>query len=367
MSLLRFGNLGGLVARHATRLGRVAQRAASTSSTRPAVTTFSEDEEMLREAVAAFASQQVQPLVATMDEESHMPKELIDDLFANGLLGVEMPEEWGGTNASFTSAILTIEELAKVDASVSVLVDIHNTLINNMFKFWASDELKEEWCPRLCTDTLGSFCLSESGSGSDAFALKTTAEKSSDGSYYTINGSKMWISNAEHAGVFLVMANVDPSAGYKGITCFVVDAKTAGIEVGQKENKLGIRASSTCPVHFDNVKVPSNSILGEIGSGYKYVIAFWASIRPSPRIFTRVCAQQVRNPDLKRRSHWNWSANGRIGARSFQLYDAVSVAAEAIWKLHRGLSRHGTPVSPVVSHAVIQSYIPKRLNFRRPC
>ena len=142
-----------------------------------------------------------------------------------------------------------------------------------MFKFWASPELQDQWCPRLTTDTVGSFCLSESGSGSDAFALKTTAEKASDGGHYTINGSKMWISNAEHAGVFLVMANVDPSSGYKGITCFVVDADTPGVTVGNKEDKLGIRASSTCPVNFDDVKVPADCVLGEVGAGYKYVCA----------------------------------------------------------------------------------------------
>ena len=242
------------------------------SSERPAVTTFSEDEEMLRDAVAQFAESTVQPVVSQMDRDSMMTKEVLQGLFDNGLMGVEMPAELGGTDATFTSAILTIEELAKVDASVSVLVDIQNTLINNMFKFWASDELKETWGPRLCTDTIGSFCLSESGSGSDAFALKTTAEKSSDGGHYTINGSKMWISNAEHAGVFLVMANVDPSVGYKGITCFVVDGDTPGIEVGQKEDKLGIRASSTCPITFDDVKVPASNVLGEVGAGYKFVL-----------------------------------------------------------------------------------------------
>jgi short/branched chain acyl-CoA dehydrogenase len=183
------------------------------SAARPAVTSFSEDEEMLRDAVAQFAATTVQPLVKQMDRDSHMPKEIFDGLFANGLMGIEMPPQFGGSGASFTSAILAIEELAKVDASVSVLVDIHNTLINNMFKFWGSPQLLEKWGPRLCTDTVGSFCLSESGSGSDAFALKTTADKSSDGGHYTINGSKLWISNAEHAGVFLVMANVDVSAG----------------------------------------------------------------------------------------------------------------------------------------------------------
>jgi len=207
-----------------------------------------------------------------MDRESHMDKEVIDGLFANGIMGVEMPMDWGGAEASFTGAIATVEQIARVDPAVAVLVDIQNTLINNMLRFWGSDELQSEWGPRLCTDTVGSFCLSEPHSGSDAFALKTRAELSGDGSYYTINGSKIWISNAEHAGVFFVMANVDPSKGYKGITCFIVDGATPGIEVGAPEDKLGIRASSTCPMSFTDVKVPAANILGEVGQGYRYAI-----------------------------------------------------------------------------------------------
>jgi alkylation response protein AidB-like acyl-CoA dehydrogenase len=242
------------------------------STARPAVTTFSEDEVMMRDAVARWAAEELQPLVADMDRESHMRKSVIDSLFSNGLMGVEMPEEWGGTGASFTSALLVIEEIARVDPAVAVLVDIQNTLINNMIKFWASPALQEEWGPRLATGTVGSFCLSEPSSGSDAFALKTTATESADGSYFTIDGSKAWISNAEHAGVFLVMANADPAKGYKGITCFVVDAETEGLEVGAPEDKLGIRASSTCPVTFSGCKVPASNILGERGKGYKYAI-----------------------------------------------------------------------------------------------
>eukprot|EP00941_MAST-03F_sp_MAST-3F-sp1_P002253 g2253.t1 len=241
-------------------------------SSRPAVTILSEDESLMRDAVRQWATTVLHPLVTKMDRESKMDSSVLESLFANGLMGVEMPEKWGGSGGSFTAAISVIEEVAKVDPSVAVLVDIQNTLINNMFKFWASEELQETWCPRLTTDTIGSFCLSEPSSGSDAFSLKTTAELSNDKSYYTLNGQKMWISNAEHAGVFLVMANADPSLGYKGITCFVVDRDTEGLEVGRPEDKMGIRASSTCPVTFTDCKVPVTNILGEKGKGYKYAI-----------------------------------------------------------------------------------------------
>eukprot|EP00501_MAST-03F_sp_TOSAG23-6_P000676 GSMAST32.ASY1.ANO1.703.1 assembled CDS len=206
-------------------------------SLRPAVTTLNEEETMIKDAARLWSENTLRPLVTEMDRDSKMSDSLITSLFENGLMGVELPEKWGGSQASFTSAIAVVEEIAKVDASVGVLCDIQNTLINNMFKFWASEALQEEW--------FGSFCLSEPSSGSDAFSLKTVAEESPDGSYYTINGSKSWISNAEHAGVFLVMANADPSKGYRGITCFVVDANTDGIEVGKPEDKLGIKASST--------------------------------------------------------------------------------------------------------------------------
>ncbi|CAG5904857.1 unnamed protein product [Menidia menidia] len=207
----------------------------------PPLQTYSEEESMMREAVKKYAQERIAPFVSKMDESSVMDEEVIQSLFEQGLMGIEIDPEYGGTGSTFFSSILVIEELAK-----------------------------EKYLSRLSTDMIGSFCLSEAESGSDAFALKTRAEKHKD--YYTINGSKMWISNAEHAGVFLVMANVDPSAGYKGITCFIVDRDTEGLEICKKENKLGLRASSTCPLNFDNVKVPEKNILGEIGHGYKYAI-----------------------------------------------------------------------------------------------
>ena len=184
----------------------------------------------------------------------------------------EIPEEYGGSGMNFTSACLVVEELSRVDPSVSILVDIHNTLTNNAIRFWGSDQLQDKWLPRLATDCVSSFALSEAESGTDAFAMKTTATLSKDGSYYILNGEKLWISNSKEAGVFLVFANVDPSLKHRGITAFMVDANTEGVTVGKKEMKLGLRASSTCPVVFDNVKVEAVDVLGEVGMGYKYCI-----------------------------------------------------------------------------------------------
>jgi short/branched chain acyl-CoA dehydrogenase len=245
----------------------------NTNPTHPSpVTRFTEDEEMIRDAVRAWAAQELQPIVREMDNEAQLRPEILQSLFDQGFMGMEIPQEYGGSGLSFTSACLAVEEISRVDPSVSILVDIHNTLTNNAVRFWGSEELKEQWLPRLASDTVSSFCLSEAGSGSDAFAMKTTAEASPDGSFFTVNGSKLWISNAKEAGVFLVFANADPAKGYKGITAFMVDAETEGVSVGKPENKMGLRASSTCPLVFDNVKVESSNLLGEIGLGYKYCI-----------------------------------------------------------------------------------------------
>lgn len=242
------------------------------SFNRAAVTTFTEDEQMTREAARQWAQHDLKPIVRDMDNECKLRSEVIESLFQLGFMGMEIPESHGGAAMSFTSAILAVEEISRIDPSVSILVDIHNTLTNNAVRFWGSEDLKQRWLPRLASDTVSSFALSEAGSGSDAFAMKTTATPSSDGSYYTLNGSKLWISNAVEAGVFLVFANADPSKGYKGITAFVVDAATEGITVGIPEKKLGLRASSTCPVTFEDVKVDASDVLGEVGMGYKYCI-----------------------------------------------------------------------------------------------
>ncbi|XP_004474651.2 short/branched chain specific acyl-CoA dehydrogenase, mitochondrial [Dasypus novemcinctus] len=232
--------------------------------------TFTEEEMMIKSTVKKFAQEQIAPLVSTMDENSKMEKSVIQGLFQQGLMGIEVDTKYGGTGASFFSSVLVVEELAKVDASVAVLCDIQNTIINTLIKKHGTEEQKATYLSKLSTDTIGSFCLSESGAGSDSFALKTRADKK--GNYYVINGSKMWISNAEHAGLFLVMANIDPSVGYKGITCFIVNRDTEGLHVGKAENKMGIRASSTCPLTFENVKVPEANVLGQVGQGYKYAV-----------------------------------------------------------------------------------------------
>ncbi|XP_039410008.1 short/branched chain specific acyl-CoA dehydrogenase, mitochondrial isoform X1 [Corvus cornix cornix] len=231
---------------------------------------FTEEEAMLKDMVTKFAQERVAPFVQKMDENAKMEDSVIQGLFEQGLMSIELGEEYGGTGASFFSIILAVEELAKVDPAVALVCELQNTLTNKLFTTYGTEEQKRTYLPRVSKDTLGSFCLSEAGSGSDAFSLKTRAEKKGD--YYIINGSKMWISLAEDAGVFFVMANTDPSLGYRGITCFIVDRNTEGLHVGKKEDKLGIRASSTCPVTFDNVKVPETNILGQVGQGYKYAI-----------------------------------------------------------------------------------------------
>uniref|UniRef100_K3WZZ9 short-chain 2-methylacyl-CoA dehydrogenase n=1 Tax=Globisporangium ultimum (strain ATCC 200006 / CBS 805.95 / DAOM BR144) TaxID=431595 RepID=K3WZZ9_GLOUD len=247
--------------------------AARTNYTFAPLTQLSEEEIMFKDSVAKFAADVVAPRVQSMDQAGEMDHEITKGLFENGLLSVEIPAEYGGSEASFMSLCITIEELSKVDPVVGLLCDLQNTVVNNVFLFHGNEAQKEKYLPRLSSEMIGSFCLSEAGSGSDAFALKTRAEASVDGSYYTLNGQKMWISNAEYAGVYLVFANVDPSKGYKGITCFIVDRDMEGLEIGKPEDKLGIRASSTCPVLLNDVKVPKENIMGEVGKGYKIAIS----------------------------------------------------------------------------------------------
>jgi alkylation response protein AidB-like acyl-CoA dehydrogenase len=231
--------------------------------------TFTEEEVMFREAVSKFSRDVVGPRVRDMDENELVEKDILQGLFDNGLMGLEVDSELGGAGASFMSAIITVEELSKVDPSIAVICDVHNTLVNTMLKDYGTEAQKKKYLAPLATTTLGSFCLSEAGSGSDAFALKTRAVK--EGNKWILNGSKMWITNSYEAETFLVFANVDPSKGYKGITCFIVE-KGMGVQVAKKEKKLGIRSSSTCVLSFDNVEVPEENVLGEIGKGYKYAI-----------------------------------------------------------------------------------------------
>ncbi|TIA52332.1 acyl-CoA dehydrogenase NM domain-like protein [Aureobasidium pullulans] len=234
------------------------------------ITHFSETEHMMAESVGKFANDVILPKVRSMDEAEKMDQDIIEQCFEQGLMGIEIPEEFGGAGMNFTAAIVGIEELARVDPSVSVMVDVHNTLVNTTVLKYGTNESKRKWLPQLATNTVGSFCLSEPVSGSDAFALKTRAEKTADG--YRINGSKMWITNSLEAGFFIVFANLDPSKGYKGITAFIVDKDTPGFSIAKKEKKLGIKASSTCVVNFDDCDIPKGNLLGEEGHGYKYAI-----------------------------------------------------------------------------------------------
>lgn len=237
------------------------------------ITQFNEDEQMTRNAARQWAREVLKPIVRDMDNEEKLRPDIIQSLFDNGFMGMEIPEAHGGSELNFTSACLVVEEISRVDPSVAILVDIHNTLTNNAVRFWGSETLQQKWLPRLARNSVSSFALSEAGSGSDAFSMKTTATQIQDGSSsYLLNGSKLWISNAPEAGVFLVFANAAPEKGYKGITAFMVDAKTEGITVGKPEKKLGLKASSTCPVMFDNVRVDVDDVLGDVGQGYKYCI-----------------------------------------------------------------------------------------------
>lgn len=233
---------------------------------------FNEDELAAKDLARSWARGTLLDKVRSMDKAGMYDEKILKDLFQYGFMGMEIPEKYGGSGMNFASACLVVEEISRVDPSVAILVDIQNTLTNNAIRFWGSDDLKQKWLPRLAVDTISSFALSENGSGSDAFAMKTVATKSRDGETYIINGSKLWISNSREAGVILTFAKTDPSKGYKGVSAFLVDTRSDGVKVGPPESKLGLKASSTCPVTFDDVIVPKYCLLGEEGMGYKYCI-----------------------------------------------------------------------------------------------
>ena len=235
-----------------------------------ALTELSADEVLFRDSLLEFGRAEVAPLVREMDERAHIPRSLIDKLFALGALGVEIPEGLGGAGATFFHAVLAVEALSSIDPSVGVLVDVHNTLVINALLRWATDEAQRRWLPSLSARALGAYALSEAQSGSDAFALQTRAV--TDGDHYVLNGRKLWITNAAEADVFIVFATIDPAAGYRGITAFIVKRDARGFIVGRKEDKLGIRASSTCELLFDDCRVPRGHVLGEPGRGYKVAI-----------------------------------------------------------------------------------------------
>lgn len=249
----------------------MSQSAASTIESPPrALTTLNDEESLFRQSVHEFAEQQIRPLVSEMDEEGKFSKDIINQFFELGLMGIGIPEEYGGQGGSFFNSILAVEELSRVDPSAGVIVDVQNTLVNNAILLWGNEDQKQRYFSKLASDTVGAYALSEAGSGSDAFALTTRAEDKGD--HYIINGRKLWITNGAEARVFIVFANIAPDKGYRGITAFLVERDFEGFTVGKKENKLGIRASSTCELILEDCPVKKENVLGEVGKGYKIAI-----------------------------------------------------------------------------------------------
>jgi len=236
----------------------------------PPLVALTEDEVLFRENIRQFAEEKIRPLVREMDEKAVFDHSLIEQFFQLGLMGIEIPEEYGGGAGTFFEAILAVEEISRIDASAGVVVDVQNTLVANALLRWASAEQKKKYLSRMARDTVGAYALSEAGSGSDAFALQTRGELKGD--HYVLNGRKLWITNGKEAGIFILMATIDPAAGYKGITAFIVEKEFPGFSVGKKEDKLGIRASSTCELILEDCKVPRANVLGEAGKGYKIAI-----------------------------------------------------------------------------------------------
>ncbi len=274
------------------------------------LTSFTEDEILFRDNIQQFAEEKVRPLVKEMDEKGIFEKDLIHQFFQLGLMGIEIPEQYGGGGGKFFEAIVAVEELSRVDASAGVVVDVQNTLVNNALLRWATEEQKKRYLPRMATDTCGAYALSEAGSGSDAFALQTKAELK--GGDYVLNGRKLWITNGKEAGLFVLFATIDAAAGYKGITAFLIEKDFPGFTVGKKEDKLGIRASSTCELILEDCRVPKSNVLGEAGKGYKIAIE-----------------TSKRRPDRHR------GADGRSGPRRLGVRSEVCAGAQAIWEKHR--------------------------------
>jgi short-chain 2-methylacyl-CoA dehydrogenase len=236
----------------------------------PPLTALNEDERLFQSTVRKFAREQIRPYVREMDETAVFRKDLIRQFFEMGLMGIEIPEEYGGQGGTFFQAVLAVEELSAVDPSAGVIVDVQNTICNNALLTWATDAQKAKHLPRLASDTVASYALSEAGSGSDAFAMSTRAEDRGD--HFVLNGRKLWITNAAESGFFLLFANANPEAGYKGVTAFLIEREFPGFAVGKKEDKIGLRASSTCELILDNCRVPRENVLGEVGKGYKIAI-----------------------------------------------------------------------------------------------
>src|SRR6266852_16432 len=234
------------------------------------LTALSEEEQMFQQTVREFAIEKIRPLVHDMERQAAMPKELISSFFDLGIMGIEVPDQWGGAGSTFFSAVIVVEELSHVDASCGVLVDVQNTLVNNAILRWGNGDQKSKYLTMLTGATVGAYALSEGGSGSDAFALATRAEDKGD--HWVLNGRKLWITNAAEAGIFIVFVNANPDAGYKGITAFIIERDFPGFSVGKREDKTGIRASSTCELILEDCRVPKENVLGEAGKGYKIAI-----------------------------------------------------------------------------------------------
>ncbi len=248
----------------------MAQALTQKPSPPPPLVALTEDEVLFRDNVRRFAEEKIRPLVREMDEKGVFDEGLIRQFFELGLMGIEVPEEYGGGAGTFFEAVLAVEEVSRVDASAGVIVDVQNTLVNNALLTWTNEEQKKRYLPRMTRDLLGAYALSEAGSGSDAFALQTRAELRGD--YFFLNGRKLWITNGKEGGLFVLFATMDPAAGYKGITAFLVEKSFPGFSVGKKEDKLGIRASSTCELILEDCRVPKENLLGEVGKGYKIAI-----------------------------------------------------------------------------------------------
>jgi len=239
-------------------------------TSRPALTVLSEDERLFRDSVYEFADREIRPLVREMDEHARIPPALIDKLFGLGVMAIEIPEVHGGAGATFFHCVLAVEALSRVDPAVGVLVDVHNTLVINALTRWGSSEIQQRYLPRLASQAIGAYALSEAGAGSDAFAMTTRAVERDGG--WALTGRKLWITNASEADVFILFANANPEAGYRGITAFLVERGFAGLSVGKKEDKLGIRASSTCELVLEECRVPRENVIGEVGKGYRTAI-----------------------------------------------------------------------------------------------
>ncbi|MGH9412844.1 MAG: acyl-CoA dehydrogenase [Terriglobales bacterium] len=234
------------------------------------LTLLTEEEQLLRQSVRDWAGSRLQPLVREMDESAHLDEGILKEFFQQGWMAVQLPEAYGGSAGTFFDAVVVVEELSRVDASAGVVVDVQNTLVNNALLRWANEEQKKKYLPRMASEWLGAYALSEPGSGSDAFAMQTRAEKSGDG--FRLNGRKLWITNGQEASLFVLFANANPEAGYRGITGFLIERDCKGFTVGKKEDKLGIRASSTCELILEDCQVPAANVLGEVGKGYKIAI-----------------------------------------------------------------------------------------------